>query len=135
MDAENRCQAQHGRVVHQELLDQEGRPCQRVCTSWRSAAQGSKRGSQRKPPAFRAHVSQRNLKSSPQEALAWVTDLKSGQPVEGATVRFTDGAAFDLSAASDRDGIAKVTLPVNRRSWIRWWPLPTPTQEASGCLQ
>ena len=30
------------------------------------------------------------LKSADTEALAWVTDLKSGQPVAGATVRFTD---------------------------------------------
>ena len=44
------------------------------------------------------------LKASANEALAWVTDLKSGQPVSGVNVRFTDGKN-DVSATTDRDGV------------------------------
>jgi len=57
------------------------------------------------------------LKSSGQEALAWVTDLKSGQPVPGATVRFTDGKNLDLRAATDADGVARVTFSQQRHTW------------------
>jgi len=35
------------------------------------------------------------LKTWADGALAWVTDLKSGQPVGGAAVHFTDGGSLD----------------------------------------
>jgi uncharacterized protein YfaS (alpha-2-macroglobulin family) len=57
------------------------------------------------------------LKSADSEALAWVTDLKTGQPVAGATVRFTDGDAIDVTAKTNADGVAKVTFAYTRRSW------------------
>ena len=57
------------------------------------------------------------LKAAQDEALAWVTDLKSGQPVPGATVRFTDGAQLDLSATTDDKGVAKAAFPSSRRTW------------------
>ena len=56
------------------------------------------------------------LKSSTNSALAWVTDLKTGLPVAGVTVRFTDGNN-DVSATTDRDGVATVTLPSVRKPW------------------
>ena len=56
------------------------------------------------------------LKASANEALAWVTDLKSGLPLQGVPVRFTDGKN-DVSATTDRDGIATVQLPSGRKPW------------------
>ena len=50
------------------------------------------------------------LKASTDEALAWVTDLKTGQPVSGAQVRFADNGENDLKAVTGADGIAKVKL-------------------------
>ena len=56
------------------------------------------------------------LKSSANSALAWVTDLKTGLPVAGVPVRFTDGNN-DVSATTDLDGVASVTLPSTRKPW------------------
>ncbi len=57
------------------------------------------------------------LKAGAKDALAWVTDLKSGQPVEGVTVRFTDGN-IDVSAVTDRDGVATAALgDAGRKPW------------------
>lgn len=56
------------------------------------------------------------LKASTDEALAWVTDLKSGQPVAGVSVRFTDGAN-DVSATTDANGLATAKLPASRHPW------------------
>ena len=57
------------------------------------------------------------LKASTDEALAWVTDLKTGQPVSGAQVRFADNGANDVKAVTGADGIAKVKLTSPRRTW------------------
>ncbi len=57
------------------------------------------------------------LKASSDEALAWVTDLMTGRPVAGATVRFSDNARNDLIATTDRDGIATVRLAAPRQPW------------------
>ncbi|PKO23003.1 MAG: hypothetical protein CVU38_06420 [Chloroflexi bacterium HGW-Chloroflexi-1] len=69
------------------------------------------------------------LKSAEHEALAWVTDLKSGQPVSGVTVRFTDGAELDMEATTDRDGVARVTFGKARQIWD---PLLAPATTAAG---
>ena len=42
------------------------------------------------------------LKASTDEALAWVTDLKTGQPVGGAQVRFADNGENDLQGRDRR---------------------------------
>lgn len=57
------------------------------------------------------------LKVSDDQALAWVTDLKTGQPVAGATVRFNDNMLEDRTATTDADGIAAVELTSKRNSW------------------
>ncbi|MGE5602239.1 MAG: Ig-like domain-containing protein, partial [Nitrososphaerales archaeon] len=56
------------------------------------------------------------LKASANEALAWVTDLKSGLPLPGLTVRFTDGKN-DVTATTGKDGLASVQLPSGRKPW------------------
>ncbi len=56
------------------------------------------------------------LKANGSEAMAWVTDLKTGQPLPGVNVRFTDGTN-DVSAKTDRDGVASVKLPGTRKPW------------------
>jgi uncharacterized protein YfaS (alpha-2-macroglobulin family) len=105
-------------VVHQELVNQEGRavPSGMYFLELSSPGLGDADRSANRQLLARTSLNV-TLKSSPQEALAWVTDLKNGLPVEGATVRFTDGADFDMSATTDQDGVAKLTLPVTRRSW------------------
>ncbi|MEJ5198768.1 MAG: alpha-2-macroglobulin family protein, partial [Anaerolineae bacterium] len=50
-------------------------------------------------------------------ALAWVTDLKSGQPLAGAKVRFSDGLGIEVSATTNRDGIAEATFDPPRQPW------------------
>ena len=57
------------------------------------------------------------LKASTDAALAWVTDLRTGQPVSGAQVRFADNGKNDLKAVTGADGIAKVKLTAPRRMW------------------
>jgi alpha-2-macroglobulin len=105
-------------VVHQELVDQEGEavPSGMYFLELSSPGLGNSDGSANRQLFARTSLNV-TLKSAPQEALAWVTDLKSGEPVEGATVRFTDNKNSDLTVTSDRNGIAKVTLPSTRRSW------------------
>ncbi len=56
------------------------------------------------------------LKAAPDEALAWVTDLKTGQPVSGATVRFADNGGNDVQAVTGADGVARAKLTAPRRS-------------------
>ncbi len=57
------------------------------------------------------------LKASSDEALAWVTDLQTGQPVPGAAVRFTDNVGEDHTATTADDGIAAVKLTGKRQTW------------------
>ncbi len=57
------------------------------------------------------------LKASNDAALAWVTDLKTGQPVPGAQVRFTDNVDNDLTMTTDEDGVAAVKLAAAREPW------------------
>ncbi len=57
------------------------------------------------------------LKTWDAGALAWATDLKTGQPAAGVDVTFTDGAALDRRATTDRDGIARVTFDRPRQPW------------------
>ncbi|MGQ9767475.1 MAG: Ig-like domain-containing protein [Anaerolineae bacterium] len=57
------------------------------------------------------------LKASNDEALAWVTNLETGRPVPGARVRFTDNAQNDLTATTDKDGVATVKLSAPRQPW------------------
>ncbi len=58
------------------------------------------------------------LKTWADGALAWVTDLRNGQPVAGAEVRFSDGLAMDRRATTDRDGIATITFDTPRQPWV-----------------
>ena len=52
------------------------------------------------------------LKTSTTGALAWLTDLETGQPVSGAPVTIYNASAEELgSAVSDRDGLAEIPLP------------------------
>ncbi len=57
------------------------------------------------------------LKASTAEALAWVTDLKTGQPVNGAQVRFADNGGNDVKVLTGADGIAKAKLTAPRQTW------------------
>ncbi len=57
------------------------------------------------------------LKTGQDEALAWVTDLKSGQPVPGAQVRFYTRDKVDSTITTDADGLAHLTDMKSRQSW------------------
>jgi uncharacterized protein YfaS (alpha-2-macroglobulin family) len=65
-------------------------------------------------------------------ALAWVTDLKSGQPVAGAEVRFTDGLGVDQRATTNREGIAEVTFDRPRQPWVTLLALARTTDGGFG---
>ncbi|MBX3065268.1 MAG: Ig-like domain-containing protein [Anaerolineae bacterium] len=52
------------------------------------------------------------LKVNDNSALAWVTDLQSGQPVAGAVVTFYQKGTAIGQATSDANGIATLKLPV-----------------------
>ena len=57
------------------------------------------------------------LKTWATGALAWITDLKSGQPVPGAAVKFTDGMDLVREATSDANGVAQVAFDPPRQPW------------------
>ncbi len=57
------------------------------------------------------------VKASEEEVLAWVTDLQSGQPVEGVTVRVADNAQNDLTGTTGADGVARIKLTSPRKVW------------------
>ena len=57
------------------------------------------------------------LKTEQGSALAWVTDLQSGQPVAGASIRFADGADLDKEASTNADGVARITFTASHRQW------------------
>jgi hypothetical protein len=51
------------------------------------------------------------LKASERSAMAWVTDLQSGQPVAGARVQFYRGIGLVGEATTDANGVAVLALP------------------------
>ena len=52
------------------------------------------------------------------EALAWVTDLRTGAPVVGAEVRLLSShRPLEGRAVTDADGIARFTLPAHEAYW------------------
>ena len=57
------------------------------------------------------------LKASADEALAWVTDLKTGMPVAGVTVRFTETARTMSRARRTRTASRRVKLASPRKPW------------------
>lgn len=105
-------------VLHSELVDAEGQPLQPGMYFLQVSSPGltSPDRTANRQLFVRADLNV-TLKSAPQEAFAWVTDLKSGRPVAGASVRFTDNGAINLTATTDSDGVARVTLPTTRYTW------------------
>jgi hypothetical protein len=57
------------------------------------------------------------LKAGTNEALAWVTDLKTGQPVAGAKVRFYLRDKIDMEVVTDADGVARLPEMKARELW------------------
>ena len=57
------------------------------------------------------------LKVGQSQGLAWVTDLKTGQPVAGAAVRFADNGGNDVQSVTGADGVATAVLPATRNVW------------------
>lgn len=57
------------------------------------------------------------LKTWSRGALAWVTDLKSGQPVKDVAVTFTDGDKIEQQGKTDADGVAQVSFAQPRQPW------------------
>lgn len=69
------------------------------------------------------------LKAGQDEALAWVTDLKSGQPVAGVNVRFFSRDKIDVTVTTDSDGVARLEDMKTRQAWE---PLVAIGSSASG---
>lgn len=58
------------------------------------------------------------LKMGATEALVWVTDLRSAQPIAGAPVRLFDRSGRELGAGvTDADGIARFAIPMQEDHW------------------
>src|SRR5690606_18044533 len=55
------------------------------------------------------------------ESLTWQTDLVSGEPVAGVTVRFYEEGEFKGEATGDADGVAAAELALNEAQ--PWHPL------------
>ncbi len=76
------------------------------------------------------------LKVSDDEALVWVTDLRSGTPIAGAPVRLLDDNGAELgSGVSDADGIARFPIPQQER-WNTYLAVSgTPGQPGFGAAR
>ncbi len=58
------------------------------------------------------------LKMSADEALVWVTDLRTAQPVPGADVRLLNISGNIVgTGVTDIDGVARFTIPPQRERW------------------
>ncbi|MGQ9457426.1 MAG: Ig-like domain-containing protein [Anaerolineae bacterium] len=57
------------------------------------------------------------LKHTAEEALVWVTDLASGQPVSNVPVRVTDGGQVDVVGRTDAQGLFHATFPARTQFW------------------
>lgn len=66
-------------------------------------------------------------KSIEGESLAWLTDLRTGEPVAGRSISFFLEEALIGEATTDTDGIATVALPLNPDN--SYWPVRAITGE------
>ncbi|MBN1178948.1 MAG: Ig-like domain-containing protein, partial [Anaerolineae bacterium] len=74
------------------------------------------------------------LKMSATEALVWVTDLRSAQPVADAPVRLLDRVGNQIGAGvTDADGIARFAIPMQQEQWDNYTAVTgTPGQPGFG---
>ncbi len=74
------------------------------------------------------------LKMGATEALVWVTDLRSAQPVAGAPVRLLNRLGSQIGAGvTDADGIARFTFPRQQEQWDNYTAVTgTPGQPGFG---
>ncbi len=65
------------------------------------------------------------LKTTTQEALVWVTDVRTGQPVAGVPLAlFAEDTRWDVT--TDADGIARVTFAEPQAIWRPVWAIVQP---------
>jgi len=74
------------------------------------------------------------LKMSAAEALIWVTDLRSAQPIAGAPVRLLDRLGSEVGAGvTDADGVARFSIPLQKEPWDNYTAVTgTPGQPGFG---
>jgi uncharacterized protein YfaS (alpha-2-macroglobulin family) len=74
------------------------------------------------------------LKMSSTEALVWVTDLRSAQPVASAPVRLLDRSGNQIgTGVTDADGIARFPIPIQQEQWDNYTAVTgTPGQPGFG---
>ncbi len=74
------------------------------------------------------------LKMSATEALIWVTDLRSAQPVAGTPVRLLNRLGREIGAGiTDADGIARFSIPLQQEQWDNYTAVAgTPGQPGFG---
>ncbi|MGC9397071.1 MAG: Ig-like domain-containing protein [Anaerolineae bacterium] len=74
------------------------------------------------------------LKVGTTEALIWVTDLRSAQPVADAPVRLLDRFGNEIGAGvTDADGIARFAIPMQQEQWDNYTAVTgTPGQPGFG---
>ncbi|MGC9522902.1 MAG: Ig-like domain-containing protein, partial [Anaerolineae bacterium] len=102
-------------VVSVDLADGEPLPTGYYGVGWRLPGV-SYQGPQRlRVAVVDAHVL---LKVSADEALVWVTDLRTAEPLVGAEVRvLSRGGAVLGRGVTDRDGIARIPIPEQEDRW------------------
>ncbi len=74
------------------------------------------------------------LKMTAAEALIWVTDLRSAEPIAGADVRLLDRLGKEVgSGVTDADGVARFDIPVQQEQWDNYTAVVgTPGQPGFG---
>lgn len=74
------------------------------------------------------------LKMGATEALVWVTDLRSAQPIAGAPVRLLNRLGTEIGAGvTDADGIARFAIPLQQEQWDNYTAVTgTPGQPGFG---
>ncbi|MBN1873949.1 MAG: Ig-like domain-containing protein [Anaerolineae bacterium] len=77
------------------------------------------------------------LKLSADEALVWVTDLRSGVPVAGAEARLLNSTGQELGRGiTDNDGIARFAIPTQGSRWDAYTAVVgTPGQPGFGVVR
>ncbi|HNT78662.1 MAG TPA: Ig-like domain-containing protein, partial [Anaerolineae bacterium] len=104
-------------IVPVDLTDSAPLPTGYYMLDWRTTPQ---RGEGWFPQMLRFAVVDRHLtlKLSDDEALVWVTDLRSGTPIAGADVVLLNQVGNELGrGVSDADGVARFAIPEQKDRW------------------
>ena len=102
-------------AVPVQLANGEALPTGFYGVMWRTPGSTNSQAERLRVAVVDLHVL---LKVGPDEALVWVTDLRTAQPVAGASVRILSTSGTLLGRGlSDADGIARLAIPTQSDRW------------------